>query len=130
MSHSLGGVVGSGAELFRRVLPCLVLTLLAAGCGTLLNGTTQEVILTSSPAGARATIEPGGLEVVTPAQIELSRKRDYRVRFEHDGYRSQVRQISRQPHAALSFSGPLVPLALVDLASGGGFHLEPDQLTV
>jgi hypothetical protein len=128
MSQYPGGFIG--AALSGRILPYLFLALLPPGCGTLLNGSTQVVTLTSKPEGARATIEPGGFDLVTPAQIELSRKHSYRVRFEHDGYRSQVRRISRESDAPFAVSWVLIPLALVDLASGGAFTLEPDRLAV
>src|SRR5512139_1911379 len=88
----------------QRVLRALVLsvaTTTLASCATMVNGTSQDINLTSIPAGTVARIEPGGQTVTTPGNARLARKTSYVVTFEHDGYASQNAYLDRQTSDAV-----------------------------
>lgn len=52
---------------------CLVLILLVSGCGTLKHGSTQEVVVTSNPPGAKITNEDYTCWIRTPGIMKLKR---------------------------------------------------------
>ena len=84
--------------------------LLAAGCATMRNGTSQRVAVTSSPPGAEVYVngQPAG---ITPTEVTVSRRREvHRIRVG-----SETRRIRRRfsPWAALD-----VPMGF--LAAGLG----------
>ncbi|MEZ4333186.1 MAG: hypothetical protein R3F35_15605 [Myxococcota bacterium] len=96
-------------------------------CGTMVHGTRQEVRLESDPPGAQVTVEPSGIEVVTPGAVELERERDQLLTFELDGHGPRARQVNRQISGIFFLNLLLggLPGMVVDLASGGAYDLEP-----
>jgi uncharacterized protein YceK len=66
--------------------------LAVAGCGTVVRGTKQGVRFESMPSGAEVTVVRAKKRetrwtCVTPCELQLSRKRDFNVTFELDGYK-------------------------------------------
>jgi hypothetical protein len=102
----------------------------ASGCATVLHGTTQKVSITSRPSGAAGLIEPTGIRIVTPAQVELRRKQNYTVHFELSGYKPQnaylCRVFSPATHGNLLLGG-LIGLS-TDMGNGAAWELAPDPL--
>ncbi|MGH7585120.1 MAG: PEGA domain-containing protein [Gemmatimonadales bacterium] len=108
----------------------LMLTgILVAGCATIINGTSQEVSVASTPVGARVTLD-GQAFGVTPVVTKLKRKTTHTLRLELEGF---------QPHE-LTFSqgvsgwvagnilfGGLIGL-VVDAVTGSMYKLKPDQV--
>lgn len=79
----------------------LAIVLTAADCATLTRRTTQEIPVTSSPAGA-AVIVNGVRQGVTPVELKLHRKlKGQTIRIESPGYNPVeirlVRRISAGP---------------------------------
>jgi hypothetical protein len=56
------------------------------GCATVARGTTDQVQITSHPAGATARTSFGQV-CVTPCTIQVSRKEEFSVVFNKPGYR-------------------------------------------
>ena len=101
-------------------------------CATVITGTTQSVGVSSNPAGATATINPGGLTVATPAQVELKVNRSYTVLVERDGYESGSTAVSSRISGWVWGNlviGGLIGLA-IDFISGGAYKLTPETLSV
>lgn len=77
----------------KVLLPALF-ALFACSCATVVRGTNDSVQFESSPASATATAESidkerlGPLSCVTPCEMELKRKRTWRVDFTLDGYKT------------------------------------------
>ncbi|HVZ76575.1 MAG TPA: PEGA domain-containing protein [Gemmatimonadaceae bacterium] len=98
-------------------------------CATIMHGTSQDVGISSSPTGARVSVDnkPVG---TTPMVASLSRKDNHVVRLEMDGYApadlTLTRGVSGWVWGNIVFGG-LVGLA-VDAISGGLYKLTPDQL--
>lgn len=76
----------------KYLLP-VVLALFACSCATVVRGTSDEARFESTPSGAGVTAESisedkmGPYNCVTPCQLELKRKRTWRVDFRLEGYK-------------------------------------------
>ena len=114
--------------MFSRKLLCafLVLAVLAAGCASIIHGTTQEIGITSIPIDAEVTVD-GGTVGRTPVIADLSRKNQHFVTIELDGYMPYETTITKSASGwvwgNIVFGG-LIGLA-VDAISGGFYTLSP-----
>lgn len=116
-------------EFVKYINLVTVLAFFAAplsGCGLLINGTHQEIPISTNPSGA--TVSVGGSQYVTPATMSLTRDRSYQVVVNKPGYQQTVTNIDS------SFSGWtildtifIVPW-VADLASGAACKLTPDSI--
>lgn len=103
---------------------------IAAGCSTIVTGTTDVVRISSVPDGA--TVELNGKTYETPASVTLPRDRSYDVVIRKEGYQPAHRVISRVGSTASSGNllvGGLVGV-LTDQATGAAFRLFPTDLRV
>jgi len=101
---------------------------LMASCASLVHGTHQTVPVTTTPTGA--TIQVGGESYVSPADVSLSRNRDYQIVVSKSGYVTQTMEM----HSSMSGAAFLdlifiIPWA-VDLADGAAWTLSPDTVQV
>ena len=71
------------------------LSLVFSSCATMMTGRTQEILITSNPAGA--TVKVDNKELKTPATVTLSKKTSYVVVVEKPGFESAVVEIRRRP---------------------------------
>jgi hypothetical protein len=113
----------------RRSLFPLPLVLLAAGCATIMHGTTQDIGFSSQPTAAKVLVD--NREVGnTPTVTQLSRKDNHIVRMELAGYRPFEATITRSTSGwvwgNIVFGG-VVGLA-VDAITGGLYKLSPEQV--
>jgi len=105
-----------------------VLAALTSGCGTIINGRSQDVLVTSVPSGATAKV--GDVQVVTPGTVTLKRKDTHTVVFTKEGF--PERQTSLESTGSwwllgnVLFGG-LVGL-IIDVATGGGYKIVPSNL--
>ena len=140
--------------MYKRI--CVVLTTVAiAGslthCASLINGTTQEVSITSQPPGATARIvvadkvenisniseiPPGSVEgekvVTTPATVELDRSEDYLVFFNKEEYNQALSKIEGSVSGwffANLLLGGIIGM-IIDAAVGAMWTLEPENINV
>lgn len=68
---------------------------LSGGCALMANSTTQSIDVTSTPPGAQVLID-GRAVGETPLRVQLPRRRKSPVlRFEKEGYRSEVMPLRR-----------------------------------
>jgi hypothetical protein len=101
-------------------------------CGTIINGTRQDVSVTTIPTGA--TVSDGVQSWTTPVVISLARKRDHILTISKDGYETQAVIIKRALSGA-SAANILIPFGSligvgIDAISGGLYRLVPDKVTV
>jgi hypothetical protein len=116
----------------REMVPLVALFLLAAtsGCATIISGTTQRIGFESTPPGAQLHIDGGSY--TTPAQVKLSRAKNYEVDFEKDEYLPATRQVTRGTNGWVFGNiliGGIIGL-LVDYSTGAANKLEPDVVRV
>jgi hypothetical protein len=114
-------------------LPLLVAVLAMAGCGTIAHGTSQNIACTTTPAGATVK-SSDGTTCTTPCTFTLKRKKDEHLTIEREGYETATFSV----HSILSASSAAANVLLagglvcwgIDIASGGGYRLVPDQVDV
>ncbi len=106
------------------MLVCLA-ALSASGCGTIMHGNTQDIPITSTPAGAKA--EVAGQVVITPATVTIHRNFNYSVTFTKEGYQTAVVQMRKTVDPWI-FGNILVggiPGIIVDMLTGSAAQLTP-----
>jgi hypothetical protein len=116
LAHSLG----------LLLLPWLV------GCATILQGETQMVQITSHPPGATVTVLPEMVTLVTPGEVDLTRKQIHTLLFELECYEPAIGYLDRTNSnvtAGNLLLGGIIGM-LVDLDTGAAFRLIPDPLHV
>ena len=102
-----------------------------SGCATLINGTTENVRLSSTPDGAQVTVD-GGRIVTTPAMIELSRGDQHSLLFHKDGYIDQTERLAPTESGWVWGNILLggIAGAIADKNSGAAKKLSRDTLSV
>jgi len=107
----------------------LIAAMTALSCGTIMNGTRQEIRFTSSPRGATVIIN--GDEIgETPLYYDLKRNNSYNVTIELEGHRPYDTVISRRISgwALGNIVFFLLPGLAVDAISGGLYALSPEDI--
>ncbi len=115
---------GGAAISIALLLPNLL------GCATIINGTSQDVALGSTPAGATVTID--GTQATTPAKVTLKRGQDYNAAFTVEGFQERDVKLEKKASGWLFGNilfGGLIGL-IIDLVSGGGYKLVPGSIDV
>ena len=100
-----------------------------AGCATIMHGTKQQVSISSTPTGARVTIDSAEAGQ-TPIVVELRRKDRHAIQVDLEGYQPYVivttRGTSGWVWGNIIFGG-LIGLA-VDAITGGLYVIRPDVI--
>ena len=119
--------------MFKKLLPSCALVVVAvmlANCGTIIQGTSQQVSVSSYPSNA--VVEVDGQQMGrTPVVLDLKRKDKHTVLITLDGYNPYEAAIARKVSGWIVGNilfGGLIGLA-VDAISGGMYKLSPDQIT-
>lgn len=105
----------------------------AAGCATVINGTSQQLAVTSEPPGADVIIEPMGTRHRTPAVVSVPRSStSVSVRLEKDGFEQERIGLTRTVDGWLAGNliSWLLPGVFVDLVTGGGYQQNPSEIRV
>lgn len=117
----------------RTLSAALVAALLVplAGCGTIINGSTQDVNVASTPTGAIIRVN-GVQNAQTPAMLALDRKSSHTIELDLNGYEPYVMQLKRSTSGwvwgNIVFGG-LIGL-VVDASTGGMYKLNPEQVAI
>jgi len=104
-------------------------TLLLNGCSTMINTTTQEVEVKSTPANAKITVD-GKRFGTSPQVVNIDRGSDHVIKFELDGYEPYETQLTRRmslwfwANAANGF----IPGMAVDYLTGSMYNLLPERV--
>ncbi|MCC6284099.1 MAG: PEGA domain-containing protein [Phycisphaerales bacterium] len=101
------------------------------GCGTIIHGSSQTVMVSSQPPGATISVD-NGMVLTTPSSVKLERKRDYVLTISKPGYMSQTVPINSVLSGWLAGNiifGGLIGGG-VDLASGAAYTLTPAQISI
>ena len=103
--------------------------LLVAACATIMQGTSQEVSVSSTPTGARVLVD--GAEMgKTPLVASLKRKDKHVVRVELEGYQPFEMALGRATSGwvwgNIVFGG--IPGLAIDAITGGMYKLKPEEI--
>jgi hypothetical protein len=118
--------------MYSRVFLC-ALTL--TGCGTITRGTTEQLQILSDPPGAEARTSLGH-QCETPCTITISRKDEFNVSIEKEGFqRAQVPVITTIGGAGgAAFAGNILLGGVVgmgaDAATGAAYDHTPNPVFV
>ncbi|MBA7568139.1 hypothetical protein ES708_09860 [subsurface metagenome] len=114
----------------------ILAALLFAGCAYILSTDSQDISISSSPAGAQVMIKTtGGIEVftgITPAQAHLKRKNEYIVDVTLEGHapKQVYLEQSLNPKTFWNILLGGIPGLIVDGISGAIWNLEPETITI
>jgi hypothetical protein len=122
----------------NRLLLAAAIALPCIGCASVTRGTTENISIVSTPAGATADIS--GLEnptaCVTPCVVQAKRNADITVTVNKVGYRPQTIPLTKEVpgSGAAGFAGNLLLGGLVgmgvDAATGAAQDHKPNPVIV
>ena len=122
----------------RVVLVVGLLALNCAGCASATRGWTEQITLTSTPAGAEAAVT--GPEIpttcVTPCVVQVKRQDEVSITFTKEGYEPQVVALQKElaSGGAAGFAGNILVGGLVGMAvdgvSGAALDHKPNPVIV
>jgi PEGA domain len=102
-----------------RLVGIVALAAALGGCASVTRGTTENISITSTPAGAEATIS--GLDVptacITPCAIVAKRSADISITFAKPGFESEVVTLTKEVPAtgAAGFAGNVLAGGLIGM---------------
>ena len=98
-------------------------------CGTIFNGSNQEINIVSDPVNAKVTIDEREFGI-TPITVQLERKDNHIIKLELEGYEPEIITLNRETSGWFignCLFGGLIGMA-VDAISGGMYVLEPEEI--
>jgi len=110
----------------------LLLLTITTGCGSIINGSIQEIRVTSDPMLATVTTDDG-IKCLTPCTLELSRKKSHNLEFILDGYEPAKVKVKKSVSGAIwgnLFVGGIIIGSVIDFISGGAYKLKPETVSV
>lgn len=100
-------------------------------CSTVLNTTTQELEIKTTPPNAKITID-GKRFGLTPQNVNIDRGSNHVVKIELDGYETYETQITRK--ISIWFWGNVlngfIPGMVTDMFTGAMYNLHPENINV
>lgn len=114
----------------------ILVAIIFTGCATIFKGTSQDIVIKSTPEKAHVTIRSSNgeemLSGVTPISTKLPKKNSYMVSIKLDGYKQAIIPISQSLDGW--FIGNLICGGIVgmiiDFADGAMWDLEPGTINV
>ena len=109
----------------------LIIAFSVTSCASIINGTTQNVGVSSNPSGAKAIIDKN-MEITTPATVPLSRKSNHVIEVKKEGYEDASVAISQSPSGWLAanvliFGVGIIIGGIIDFVTGGAYKLTPSE---
>lgn len=115
-------------RLFILTLAFMGVIALSA-CSTVLNTTSQEIELKTTPPNAKITVD-GKKFGVSPQIVNLDRGNNHIVKFELEGYQPYETQLTRK--ISFWFWGNalngFIPGMIIDMFTGGMYNLLPEKI--
>jgi hypothetical protein len=114
--------ISSFSPLFSVLL---AFAMLVSGCGTLFQGSKQEVRIQSDPTGADVEVR-GQPKGKTPVTLTLNRGQTHLVEITHEGYERYNVTLTKEPKILWFIGGPF---AAIDHATGALYKLDPGSVS-
>jgi len=121
-----------------RLVLAAAIALPCVGCASVTRGTTENISISSTPAGATAEIS--GLDVptacVTPCVVQAKRSADITVTVNKEGYEPQIIPLTKEVPAtgAAGFAGNVLLGGVVgmgvDAVTGAALDHKPNPVIV
>jgi len=107
------------------------LSVYLCGCATILNGTSQNIPVSSEPTGAMVMVDSKS-SYTTPVKLRLERRRDHTLVFTKDGFDTLtvdvMHVLSESVCGNMFLFGPLG--WVFDMCAGTQYKLIPDKINV
>lgn len=114
-----------------RIAGIILLALSCAGCASATRGWNEQIAISSTPAGATATVAGGDtpIECVTPCAIQVKRSADIVVTFNKQGYQPEIVPLTKElaTTGAAGFAGNLLLGGVVGMAVDGASSAAMDH---
>ena len=129
---------GLGKIIMMRLVLAAAIALPCVGCASVTRGTTENISISSTPAGAIA--EVSGLDIptscVTPCVVQAKRSADITVTVNKEGYEPQIIPLTKEIPAtgAAGFAGNVLLGGVVgmgvDAVTGAALDHKPNPVIV
>jgi len=116
-------------KFFVNLLVFLFTIVFLNSCATIINGTSQQVNITSTPIEAKVTIDGEELGK-TPFIADLKRKDNHIVKIELEGYKTEVITLNGKTSGWFfgnCLFGGVIGMA-IDAVTGGMYRLQPEEI--
>lgn len=113
-----------------QLVPLLVATSMLAGCGAVLHGSRQNVLVTSSTPGTTVETSPATGTFSAPSTLSLERKHNYVLTFSAPGYTSSTVSLQNSVGVGTVIADVLLTGlvgVIVDGATGSWYGLNPES---
>lgn len=118
------------------VLTALATAALFSGCASIIQGSRQDVRVTSNPSGAVVRVNLNNQATTTPGMLTLNRKEiAYVLTFEKEGYKPVEVSLRRTTSGWLfgniifGIFGGIIGI-VIDFTSGSAYKLTPGEVAV
>ena len=120
--------------MIKYILKSVIVSLLIlsfSACSTVMNTTTQEVEIKSTPANAKIVID-GRKFGTTPQTVNIERGKDHIIKLSLDGYDLYETQMTGKISAWFWFNvfNGIIPGMLVDMITGSMYSLYPETINI
>ena len=118
-----------------RIVIAIALALSCGACATVTRGTTEQIQITSEPAGAEVRTSLGH-SCVSPCTIQVGRKDEFTVTVAKPGYRSQDIPVTTRVSGGggVAFAGNVILGGVIgmgaDVATGAALEHAPNPVSV
>ena len=118
-------------QRFRSVISLATMFALTA-CGTIIHGSHQNIMVQSSPAGAKVETLPASGTFTTPTTLNLERKNSYTLNFTSPGYSPASFVVKNEISGGVLIGDILLGFVgvIVDAVTGAWYNLSPETATV
>lgn len=116
-------------KYFINLFIVLISVVLLNSCATIVNGTSQQVNITSTPIEAKVIIDGEELGK-TPFIADLKRKDNHIVKIELEGYKTEVITLNGKTSGWFfgnCLFGGIIGMA-IDAITGGMYKLQPEEI--
>lgn len=114
-----------------HALATLSLLIALSGCATIIHGTTQDIGVTTDPAGADLLLD-GQQHYFSPATITMKRKHDHMLEISKEGYKTEMVDIRGDMSLAVVgdvLAGGAIGYG-IDAATGAQRRLVPEKIAL
>jgi len=117
-------------KIRAQVCFAFFLLIIFSGCATMVNTTSQEIELKTTPANAKITID-GKKFGTSPQKVNVERSQDHVIRFELDGYEPYEIQVTQKMSMWfwLNALNGFLPGMTIDYFTGAMYDLYPEQIS-
>jgi len=114
-----------------NVLLIFLVLIFSSGCATIMHGKTQDISVTTNPAGADILVD-SQKHYQSPAMLSMSRKDGHIVEISKEGYQPETVEIGQTMSLATFgdvLAGGIIGYT-VDAITGAQCQLVPDKINV